>query len=264
MPTLKKQVLQLFAWSFSRINTYRTCPAKARFANIDKIKEPTSDPMIRGSAIHAISEAWLTGRIPKLDGNQKAKIVAEYGPVMLAAAKGTFPTKYLGTFKKEYAAAKKQPSLLVEQMWAFTDTWAQTGWFVMTGPALAWCRVKVDIHWYDAKATTVHIRDTKTGKNNKQEEHDEQLSLYALAAFLVYPKATKAVCAMQYVDSGEERTTVFDRKDMAKLKKVWEKNARPMLNDRRFAPRANRFCGWCFYRKDNKVNGGGQCSVAGN
>ena len=264
VPTKVKIINQILAWSFSRISTYRQCPLKAKLANIDKIREPSSEPMLRGSAVHYMSEAWLIGRMPKLDSAQAKAIMQMWGKEITEAVAGKFPMKYLGTFRKEYLAIKKLPNLLVEQQWAFTDTWAQTGWFVMTGPELAWCRVKVDIHWYDAKTKTVYINDTKTGKNNKAEEHDEQLSLYALAAFLVYPKATSAVCTMQYVDQGENRTTTHQRSDLPKLQKLWQTNAAPLLNDRRFAPRPNRFCGWCFYRKDNKANGGGQCPHSGN
>jgi len=50
--------------------------------------------------------------------------------------------------------------------------------------------------------------------------------------------------------------------DLPRLKKEWVARTKAMLNDKKFAPKPNRFCGFCHFRKDNvaqAITGGGRC-----
>ena len=47
--------------------------------------------------------------------------------------------------------------------------------------------------------------------------------------------------------------------DMPKLKLEWNKRVKPMMLDKKFAPKPNQFCYSCHFRASNKDNGGGQC-----
>ncbi len=63
-----------------------------------------------------------------------------------------------------------------------------------------------------------------------------------------------------YVDQGFQHPApvdvpVYEAKDLKPLQKAWEKRVKPMLNDKTFAPRANRWCFSCTFRKD----AGGPC-----
>jgi RecB family exonuclease len=64
MPT--PQPKKITSWSFTRYNTYSQCPAKAKFKFIDKLKEPDSPQMQRGTDIHKLAENYVKGEIVRL------------------------------------------------------------------------------------------------------------------------------------------------------------------------------------------------------
>ena len=232
-PASKAVAQRITAWSYSRYNDYKQCPLKAKFKHVDKLKEPGSPAMDRGSAIHKLAENFLKGLVRALPAELK-------------------------TFGAFFRALKKlNPA--VEQDWAFTANWVQCGWF----DVVAWCRVKVDATAYDTVTKRVRVVDHKTGRFNP--DHPDQLSLYAVAAFEVFPDADAADCELWYLDhplcvGGPLENPVrktFQRAEAQALKKDWEKRVKPMLADTRFAPRPNDRCRWCWFRKDNGQYPGG-------
>jgi RecB family exonuclease len=236
---------QIKAWSFSRYSTYKQCPLKAKLLYIDKLKEPGSPAMDRGSAIHKLAENYMKGTIGKL-------------PAEL---------KLFGTFmKKMKALFKKAPdTITVEETWAHRRDWTRTTWDDWNG---CWLRVKLDVaHVED---NTVYVTDFKTGKFSPQynlADYVEQLDLYATAALVVYADrgpSLRIVPRLLYLDHDITYPSVGEEKfytpaDLPRLKKEWEKRTKPMLSDKQFAPKPNQFCRSCHFRKDNKANGGGQC-----
>ena len=68
MATAKKviPIKPLTSWSFSRYQDYKSCPAKAKYKHIDKLKEPPSPAMERGAAIHNLCEQYVRGTLAKL------------------------------------------------------------------------------------------------------------------------------------------------------------------------------------------------------
>ena len=55
-------------WSYSRLATFESCPKKAHFAYVRRIKEPGNKAMDRGKNIHTMCEDYIRGRyetIPK-------------------------------------------------------------------------------------------------------------------------------------------------------------------------------------------------------
>ena len=61
-----KKPTTITSWSFSRYSVYILCALKAKFAFVDKIKEPGNDAMARGDAIHKQAEAYLKGTLARL------------------------------------------------------------------------------------------------------------------------------------------------------------------------------------------------------
>jgi RecB family exonuclease len=230
---------KITAWSFSRYNTYRTCPRRAKYLYIDKMKEPGSPAMDRGSDIHKLAERYVKGQVARL-------------PPVLAL------------FRDRLAAMRKafrsdRASIAVEETWAFRRDWTRTTWDDWDG---CWLRIKLDV----AHVTVggVEITDWKTGKFSPQynlDQYVEQLELYALGSLIVYPDQPVTPYLrftdheITYPAAGEGTTYV--PADLPRLKKAWEKKTRPMLSDSTFAPRANSGCRWCHFRKDN----GGPCPL---
>lgn len=218
------------SWSYSRYADYKQCPLKFKLKHIDKLKEPGSPAMQRGNTIHGIAESFV-GIRPDV----KAKVPAELSNVAAEA-------KYL-----------RENDAIVEVAWGFTAAWAWTGregWFGSD----VWLRAKADAHvLYDDN--TALLIDWKTGK--KYETNEEQVELFALAAFMRYPALTDVDTRLWYTDIADDNEVrrEYSRKDAARIQKDWSRKITPMFADRMFAPRPNDRCKWCHFRAAN----GGPC-----
>jgi RecB family exonuclease len=219
------------AWSFSRLQDYRSCPLKAKFKHVDKIKEPSNQAMERGSAIGKAAEDFIMGRTKKCIPELKA-------------------------FEAEFKELNKRRAVCEDQ-WAFDVKWNEVDWFAKD----AWCRVKTDIYSLNLDTNTLLVVDNKTGKI--RESHLEQLALYALGAFLKFPTVDKVDVRLWYLDSGHEvpeEPKIYDKAEVPKLKTYWLKQVKPMLADARFAPKPSSECRWCFYGQSGIAKGGpGTC-----
>lgn len=220
MPT--KPVARITAWSFSRWKDYEQCPRKAKYKHVDRLKEPGSTAMDRGSAIHGLAEKYLKNQIDAVPNE-------------------------LALFTKEFKALKKKTPG-VESEWAFKNDWSRTDWFNRE----AWLRIKVDAHAFD-KPKQLSIIDHKTGR--PKDDHDLQLSLYALGGFIIFPQAEVIMSKLWYLDEGKEEKAKFVRGDLGQLKRDWLDRTARMMNDTRFPAKPGRYCSWCHFRKSN----GGPC-----
>ena len=216
-------VNRILAWSYSRWRDYEQCPLKAKYKHVDRLKEPANEAMERGTAIHLLAEHYAGGKLKRLP-------------------------KELEKFKKEFAALKKMKPKLEEQ-WAFNSKWERVDWFSKE----AWLRVKMDAA-YMLNKFTAELIDHKTGKF-KEGEYEEQLELYALAAFIIFPEAKQVVCRLWFLDSGDEVLRAFDRADWPNLEKTWQKRIKPMMMDKKFAPKPGNYCRWCAFSQSK----GGKC-----
>lgn len=237
------------SWSVSRYHDYKQCPLKAKLKHLDKIQEPKNQAMERGAAIHTLAEKYIRSEIKTMPEE-----LTRFAPLFEALRK---------RFKR------KTVMTVVEDSWAYTKAWAITTWDDWTG---CWLRVKVDTAWEESNGVLL-IKDWKTGKFRDSDRvlYEEQLELYALAAFLQPPyKHIHTVKGeLVYLDLGltyptasldVERLT-FVREQEKDLRKRWETRVKAMFSDTKFAPKPNALCKWCFYRKSNAINGGGQCPL---
>jgi hypothetical protein len=234
-------IKQITSWSFSRYSDYKQCPLKAKLKHVDRIKEPGSDALNRGAAIHDLAEQYIKG-----------KIKARTFPVELKAFEAEFKM-----MKAQYK--KKINGMVVEDNWAFTKDWDETQWDNWTQ---CWVRIKLDCaHHQDLE--TLIVTDWKTGKFRVEQNEDyvEQLELYALSALLLHPHIEKVLPRLVYLDQGtiypeQPEDVLFTRADIPMLKKKWEKRVKPMMSDKIFAPRPNDKCKWCWYGQSKKAAGG--------
>lgn len=233
-PAMKTPVVK--SWSFTRYDDYSKCPLFFKLKNLDKLPEPKSPAMLRGADIAKASEDYLLKRTSKLDLNLK-------------------------TFAEEYKFYRTQPNIIVEASWGFTRDWnacSPTDW------NNCWGRAKIDIGYVDLQDNELHIRDGKTGKFR---EHDAakymmQLELYSAVGIIMYPTVRKVIPRLNYTDLGitypdgvKVPDVEYTAKEAVALQKVWNKRVVPMFNDRQFAPRPGKHCGYCPYSKEK----GGPC-----
>jgi RecB family exonuclease len=231
---------QITSWSFSRYNDYRTCPLKARFKHVDKLKEPKNDAMQRGIDIHKLAETYIKGELSTIPPELK-KFTDMFKDLRKAAKRKVLPAK-------------------VENSLALKRDWTETVWNDWNH---CWLRVNTDAENYDGPET-IKLYDWKTGKPSsyKVDEYMEQLELYALAAMVMYPWVAQVTVKLVFLDTGDvfpsaDTPVVFTRADIPRLKKLWEKRVKPMLTDTVFKPTPNSLCKYCHFRKSN----GGPCPV---
>jgi len=245
--------LQVKSWSFSRWSDYENCPAKFKYKYIDRLPEPPNPAMARGNVMHKMAELYVKG-----ESITRAKLKDDRGNFLCTAAEfSTFHKEWKSILKrfKDQFDDLKEVGAQTEISWAFTKDWqSETRW---NDWARAWVRIKVDCYDYDPDTETVRVIDYKTGK--QRDSHLDQLSLYAIAAFLVFPKAKTVEAILVYFDTeGVEeavRKETFHRKALGTLKRTWAKRTRAMLTDREFKATPNYLCKWCHYRASN----GGPC-----
>lgn len=223
------------SWSFSRYNVYKLCPYKAKLMFIEKRKEPPNEAMARGDAIHKLAEKYIKGEILRC-------------PPELKLFKDEF-TKLRKLFKSKLQA------MVVEDSWNFREDWSETVWNDWVG---CWLRIKLDCA-HQENADELDLTDWKTGKfrAEKNEEYVEQLELYALTALVMKPHIKRVYPRLCYLDLGitypEKRgDLVFTQEDVPRLKKLWLARTKKMLTDKKFAPRPNNLCSYCFFSAKNK------------
>lgn len=213
---------KITAWSYSRWRTYEECPFKAKLKFIERMSEPGSEAMDRGTAIHKVAETYLN--------NPKARRIPDE----------------LKTLRREFAEVRKVEGIRTEVDFALTREWVPTGWF----DSDAWCRIKIDLLVPPKKGVTKVI-DIKTGKFNPGT-YVPQLELYAIAALVEYPEHPVNpefwFTDHGIVHAGEPRME-FILDDLPRLKQLWEGRTKAMLADTKFAPRPGNYCRWCHFRK---------------
>lgn len=238
MPANPKTAL-VKSWSFSRWNEYRGCPAKFKYKALDKLPEPPSPAMERGTAIHKLAEDYTNGKLRTLPAELKL-------------------------FKDEFKALRGQKVKMVEEQWAFKSDWSLTKWNDWSG---CWLRVKLDVAYINAEHNALVPIDHKTGKfrDEKNDEYLLQLDLYGVAGFAQVPTVDVVSPRLWYIDQGrvfpdpdandaEEEIEYFP-KDIKLMRKKWEDRVKPMFMDRTFKPTPGDACRFCHFRKSN----GGPC-----
>lgn len=237
---------QFTSWSYSRFSDYTQCPQRASYKHLLKLPEgPPSPAMARGAEIDKAGEDYIKGVTAKLRPE-------------------------LNTFKADFAAARKLyanrvklgargMAPVVQETWAFRRDWSRTVFNDWNGCAL---RIKVDLATWSTD-TQLDITDWKTGKFKPEmnEKYLEQLELYALGAFMWFDHLETVTARLAYTDLGitfphQEPLAWTRAGDLRALKAKWEKRVKPMLADKRFAPRpSNDACRFCAYSKSK----GGPC-----
>lgn len=228
---------RMSAWSFSRYKDWLECPLKARFKHIDRLKEPGSKAMERGSSLHKIAEDFTVKRI------SEKELVAKVAEFEVEYKKPTSILDFLDEFN---GVRKLKP--ICEESWGFKSDWSETGWF----GADVWCRIKLDMAVV-LKNGVLRVVDHKSGR--PAADHPDQLSLYSLSSFVKFPAVKKISSEIWYLDSGEQTVVEFGRDQLPALTEEWNDRVAPMMNDTKYQAKPNSKCQWCHYRKGN----GGPC-----
>lgn len=197
---------------FSKLDAYRSCPQKFKYAFIDKLPQPGSPAMERGSKIHDDAEAYLRGWITALP-------------------------EPLSNWQDEFDALR-EAKCLPEQAWGFNRAWELLpNWLHPT----TWLRAKSDAHYI--QGDTLIIIDFKTGKYRVPST--EQIELYAICGSAVYPSMEKVTAEFWFVDADNTYTKQYTKAHLVELRKKYENYFAPIYADEAWKPAPSRECKWC-------------------
>ncbi len=227
-----KSVGSLKSWSYSTWKTYDDCPKRIYYSKIEKVSEPESDALVRGSRTHKVGENYIKGLIDEFP---------ERGP-----------GKQYAHFQEDMDAFRESATAQAEADYAFTKAWKKTKWDDWNN---AWVRAKVDVQEQTSPSEML-IVDFKTGQMRNYEKQGE---LYGLMGLKAKPRVKKVLFEIWYLDHPYDDMAItgmeFHRKEEAALQSTWEKRVTPMLADTEFKLRTGTHCGWCPF----KVSKGGPC-----
>jgi len=217
------------AWSFSRYQDWKQCPARYAYKVFDRLAEPKGPALERGIHIHALAEGYLKGAITRVP--KELKLVGDD----------------LRRFKKAGAQA--------EGGWQTNVNWEPLDDPFAPG---VWLRLKLDVfleRFKIKKRTVKLVGDWKTGKPNPAKDQD-QMDLYA-AAVLDPEEDVELQVELIYTDQPEASMVgVYDPDEVVGLRKAWTQRVKPMLMDKRFDPKPGNHCRWCPFSKEK----GGPCA----
>jgi hypothetical protein len=206
-----------FAWSYSRLKNYESCPKRHWHIDIAKdAKESESESLLYGNAVHdALANRVGPGRTPLPE-----------------------PFKNLEPWADRIL--KTDGKILVEQQLAITKDYAATTWFGSD----AWYRGIADV--LKIVGPVALAVDWKTGKIL---EDGVQLALMAQCVFAHHPEVQKIRTEFIWLKEDATTRADFSREDMVR---VWAgvlprvqvlENAYAMTN---FPPKPGSLCRrWC-------------------
>jgi hypothetical protein len=202
------------AIGFSKLDCYRSCPAKFKFQFMDKLPQGSSPAMERGSKLHDDCEAYLRGWVSVL-------------PTELEQWKDAFD---------DLKALKCK----TEESWGFDKDWNKlSDWF----QPQTWLRAKSDAHFVSDGVLT--IIDFKSGKYRVPST--EQVELYAICGSAIYPEVEDVVAAFWYLDTMQIYDKRYTKAHLKELRKKYEGYFAPIFQDTTWKPSPSRECKWCSY-----------------
>ena len=211
------------AWGFSKLDVYRSCPAKFKFQFIDKIPSPGSPAMERGSKMHENIESYLNGWVGEL-----SKDTEDW---------------------KEALDALKAKDFKAEQALGFDKNWARLpDWFGKQ----TWLRVKMDASYIEgSKGTAI---DFKSGKYRVPST--EQVELYAIGLHAANPSLVEVSAEFWYLDTGETYERTYKADELLGLRRKYERYVAPIYADEVWTPTPSNECRRCNYSRTR----GGKCT----
>lgn len=240
-PTASERLLRL---SFSRVDTYQTCPLKYRFAHIEKLPGTPSPQLSWGSSIHAALERWWGQKLPE-PPPVDALLEALYDRWDDAGFEGMAREDKLKWYRHAQDVLRRHHARYAPM---YSPAVASEAWFELDlGDDVQVCG-SID-HVARTGSGGIGIVDWKTNrraKTRKEVAGSLQLAIYTLAAAELWGLEPEWV-ALDFVVSGVRvsvpRSEIDTDSALATIREVTA-HIRAGL----FEPAPSRLCGWCDYR----------------
>lgn len=236
--------------SYSGIDTYRTCPLKYKYQNIDRIKEPKTKEQVFGTLLHSV-----------MHHIHSPALVAP----TLEDAVNFFAKNWSGDLfesELEERAAFSQGVKIIQDYYAkndpndFTIVDLESRFAIEVGDEETGGHVIAGvIDRIDKTPDGYEIIDYKTGKKMPSQEKvdsDLQLSIYLRAFLARYPKEAanleKITVSLYYLKHGAKLSSTRTHGQLDELD-LQVKGIIADIEAERFDPTLSPLCDWCGYQK---------------
>jgi hypothetical protein len=209
-------------WSYSSWSLYNECGARFEARYLNKLPEPPSPAMARGTDLHTKAEYWVQGKLKGPVPNGLKKLEAEFGSLR---------------------AMKPR----VEQWFGVNQNWTVAKYD-------SWCVGKLDADVLVDGGKELIIIDYKSGRVYA-DKHQQQASLYTALGAAHFPKVDKITAEFWYLDQGDVLTWSWPATQFAGLQKEWGAKGAEVMAHPNLEPRPGYYCRWCSLSKQN----GGAC-----
>lgn len=206
--------------SFSKLQDYEQCPYRCKLKHVDRIPEEKYPAAERGTAIHQMAEDYVNGKLRSLP-TELMKFMDEFE-----------------VLRREY----KGKHVSLEGEWGFDPEWLPTQY------KTAWLRMKGDAILFKGAHDAVVV-DYKTGHSyGKEVTHGQQVQLYAIATFILYPELQNITVELWYLDKDEMTQRTYTRLEALRYVQSWDKRLKKVTNAKTFPPNANWIsCKYCAF-----------------
>lgn len=241
LPGLEDRSLRL---SFSRVDTYQSCPLRFRFAYVDQLPGAPSPHLSWGSTIHKVLETWWDRKLPSPPPVEE---------LYAALYEHWDDTGFRGMPREEKLAWYRHAQTVLARHHArycqsYSPAVATEQWFELNLGDDIQVVGSID-HVERTASGGLGIVDWKTNRKAKPRERvagSLQLAIYALAARELWGSEPEWV-ALDFVVPGVRVAVGRDRIDvdaaLATLRSVAGK-----IRDEVFTASPSRLCDWCDYR----------------
>lgn len=230
--------------SFSRVDTYRNCPRKFRYAYIDRLPTRPSPQLSLGSSVHAALEAFYDRKLPTCPSEEE----------LLELLYASWDTRGFDQVSREEQLDYYRHAQQVLRRYHRRVA----GDYRLPVTTEAWFELPVDddivvvgsIDRVDRDDDgNLHVVDYKTNRRAQDRVRvagSLQLAIYALACEHLFG-ALPATVALDFVVADVVVAVPVDEIDLdAARDKVRTTAAR--IRDEEFEPTPNRLCDWCDFR----------------
>ena len=230
--------------SFSRIDTYRTCPRRFRFRYVDRLPTQPSPHLSFGTSIHAALEAFHDRKLPEPPSEEQLLAFLydawdRRGFEDLPREEQVAYYRHAQQVLRRYHARPRPP----DRTTAATEAWFEVPFAYEAVVVGSIDRVDVDADG------DLHVVDYKTNRRARPRSEvagSLQLALYALACRHLFGALPRTV-ALDFVVPGLEVTVPLEELDLDAARAAVLATA-AAIRAERFETVPNRLCDWCDHR----------------
>jgi putative RecB family exonuclease len=248
-------------YSYSKLNTYRTCPLQYRFRYVDRVPVVVAPSVeaFMGSRVHDTLE-WLyrqvaNGRVPGLD-----EALSDYESRWDAERKGALRIANEGPGEDAYRDAGRRCLELYVSRHAPFDAGIVLGLeegFQIPLPGGITLNGFID-RLMERADGVYEVHDYKTSRHlptPQEARADEQGGWYALAVRGRFPHARDVRLVWHYLRHDEERVSTRTSDELEALRQDIVRRVRTLEGATDFPARESRLCDWCDYGSICPVKG---------